>query len=129
MTVTRPVYYYGSLLTGDFLSPGQRCAFAVEVFYLKKCGCVLFLKMLSSLQEEDIDNELLIEEVEKSPALYAKKLKQYTGIILKRRLWDEIVLHLFPTRSFSQEQKENAGNCISVYYTLLHYLFIIIRLN
>lgn len=74
--------------------------------------------MSSALQEEDIDNELLIEEVEKRPALYAKNLKQYSDIILKRRLWDEIVLHLFPTRSLSQEQKENAGNCISVYYLL-----------
>lgn len=75
--------------------------------------------MSSSLQEEEIDNELLIEEIEKRPALYTKNLKQYSDQILKRRLWDEIVLHLFPTRSLSQEQKENAGNFISVYYTYL----------
>ncbi|KAL4709974.1 hypothetical protein ACJJTC_003937 [Scirpophaga incertulas] len=58
------------------------------------CGCFyyLFVMMAASPQEEDIDNELLIEEVEKRPALYDKKLKEYSDINVKRRLWSEIVI-------------------------------------
>jgi hypothetical protein len=39
--------------------------------------------------EEDIDNDILIEEIENSVALYKKELKDYSDINAKKRLCEE----------------------------------------
>ena len=39
---------------------------------------------------EDIDNDVVIEEVEKRPALYDKKLKEYSDVNFKIKAWEEI---------------------------------------
>lgn len=39
-----------------------------------------------------VDTELFIIEVEKRPALYNTKLKEYSDKILKNKLWIEILV-------------------------------------
>ncbi|XP_049799689.1 uncharacterized protein LOC126234995 [Schistocerca nitens] len=46
--------------------------------------------------EEFIDNECLIEEIQKRPPLYTKEGAEYTNADLKRKLWEEVCELLFP---------------------------------
>ncbi|CAG4946573.1 unnamed protein product [Parnassius apollo] len=47
------------------------------------------------IRDDDIDNDVLIEEVEKRPALYDKKLKEYSDINFKIKAWEEISRIIF----------------------------------
>jgi hypothetical protein len=62
-------------------------------------------------REEDIDNDVLIEEIEQRAPLYKKDLKEYSDIVVKKRLWEEICGKLFPDtwERMTGEQKTKTG--------------------
>lgn len=56
--------------------------------------------------------ELLISEVEKRPALYNFKLKEYNDKNLKEKLWTEVCEALVRGwNDLSPEEKNEAGRC------------------
>jgi len=65
---------------------------------------------------EDIDSELLINEVEKRPALFNKNLKDYSNANLKSKLWEEVCLNVLCTTwgQLNAEQKKLAGSCFYI---------------
>ncbi|XP_047518995.1 uncharacterized protein LOC125058900 [Pieris napi] len=66
------------------------------------------------VHEEDIDNDLLIEEVEKRALIYDKKLKEYSDSNLKIKAWDEISRIIFSTvwGTLSSQEKTEAGKLV-----------------
>lgn len=69
------------------------------------------------VHEEDIDNALLIEEVEKRAAIYDKKLKEYSDSNLKIKAWNEISRIIFSTvwGTLSSQEKTEAGEFIFIF--------------
>jgi len=61
-------------------------------------------------RDEDIDSELLINEVEKRPALFNKNLKDYSDANLKSKLWKEVCLNVLCTTwgQLNAEQKKTS---------------------
>lgn len=57
---------------------------------------------------EDIDIDLLIDEVEKRPAIWNIGSESYKNKILKRRAWEELVL-IFCNGNDTQDKKKNMG--------------------
>ncbi|CAG5012680.1 unnamed protein product [Parnassius apollo] len=66
------------------------------------------------IRDDDIDNDVLIEDVEKRPALYDKKLKEYSDINFKIKAWEKISRIIFsnPWSNLSQQEKTEAGNFV-----------------
>ncbi|XP_047111606.1 uncharacterized protein LOC124788384 [Schistocerca piceifrons] len=62
-------------------------------------------------RDEDIDNELLINEVEKRPALFNKTLKDYCDANLKCKLLDEVCVNVW--RTLEQRRWENLRTCFA----------------
>ena len=67
---------------------------------------------MASVHEDDIDNDVLIDEVEKRPLLFDKKLNEYSDMNLKSKGWEEIsqVVFLSAWVNLSSQQKTEAGN-------------------
>lgn len=85
---------------------------------------------MAVVRDEDIDSELVINEVEKRPALFNKTLKDYSDANLKSKLWEEVCLNVLCTiwGQLSTEQKKQAGRFlfykvvfIDIFLTLLFY--------
>ncbi|XP_047518993.1 uncharacterized protein LOC125058899 [Pieris napi] len=72
------------------------------------------------VHEEDIDNDLLIEEVEKRSLIYDKKLKEYSDSNLKIKAWDEISRIIFSTvwGTLSSQEKTEAGEYLFIFSIL-----------
>lgn len=49
---------------------------------------------MAVVRDEDIDSKIVINEMEKRPALFNKNLKDYSDTNLKNKLWDEVYLNL-----------------------------------
>lgn len=59
-----------------------------------------------------IDNEFLIKEIEKRPALYNKQLKEYSDRNLKEKLWAEVSALVIPKwNELAAKDKKTEGKC------------------
>ncbi|KAK7867109.1 hypothetical protein R5R35_005833 [Gryllus longicercus] len=69
---------------------------------------------MALVRDEDIDSELVINEVEKRPALFNKTLKDYSDANLKSKLWEEVCLNVLSTiwGQLSTEKKKQAGTLV-----------------
>ncbi|KAK7868315.1 hypothetical protein R5R35_013899 [Gryllus longicercus] len=67
---------------------------------------------MALVRDEDIDSELVINEVEKRPALFNKTLKDYSDANLKSKLWEEVCLNVLSTiwGQLSTEKKKTSRN-------------------
>lgn len=68
-----------------------------------------------------INNVKLIKEIELRPCLYNKSVKEYSNLMLKKKMWDEVcmnVLHKHYTK-WNKVQKHRAGKCQNMYESFI----------
>lgn len=64
-----------------------------------------------------INNVKLIKEIELRPCLYNKSVKEYSNLMLKKKMWDEVCMNVLIKHysKWNKVQKHRAGKCRNAY--------------
>lgn len=66
------------------------------------------------MAKEKFDIEKLISEIEKRPALWDMREKQYSDRVIRRKCWEEIV-DLFANENSTIDEKRKLGKYNNIY--------------